>query len=63
MTTHQVNVIEHENADNLKLSLGKLIVEIDFSLGIVEVRNKENRVCVNTYENEIVSIDLEEIND
>lgn len=63
MTTYQVNAIEHENTDNLKLSLGKLIVEIDFSLGIIEVRNKENRVCINTYENEIVSIDLEEIND
>jgi len=63
MTTHQVNEIEQENNDNLKLALGKLIVEIDFSLGTIEVRNKENRVCVNTYENEIVSIDLEEIND
>lgn len=63
MTTHQVNEIEKENADHLKLALGKLIVEIDFSLGTIEVRNKENRVCINTYENEIVSIDLEEIND
>lgn len=63
MTTYQVNAIEHENTDNLKLALGKLIIEIDFSLGTVDVRNKENRVCVNTYENELVSIDMENIQD
>lgn len=61
MTTYQVNAIEHENADNLKLVLDKLTVEVDFSLGTIEVRNKENRVCINTYENELVSIDIEPI--
>ena len=63
MTTHQVNAADQENSDHLKLSLDKLIIEVDFALGTIEVRNKENRVCVNTYEDEIVSIDLEEIND
>ncbi len=63
MRAYQKDVIEGNELDNLKLRLDKLTIEVDFSLGIIEVRNAENRVCINTYENELVSIDLEAIKD
>lgn len=63
MKIHHTNIINQDNTDNLKLRLGKIAIEVDFLLGTIEVRNTENRVCINTYENELVSIDLEAIKD
>jgi len=43
----------------LKLRIGDIRVQIDFALGTIDVFDSNNRVCVNTHDNCIVTVDIE----
>jgi len=60
MLLYKMDVMESETCNRVRFSLGDVRIEIDLDLGSVDVFDKTNRTCVQTFDNCIVATDVEE---